>query len=284
MHTQTTKDRNYKKQESISRVYSDSFSELVNCTRLNLYNHGRIVVDERWCDDNVILSQHVLLLVKSGGGVYETPKKRLTLRAGWAFLVPMHTEVSFSCSSVMEKYYFFFRLEYHGLTDLIELNPPVHQERPVADDIWPLLESYGRTDVSSNLGLEGLLLGIIAGFLPRTAVPQPVSPPEKFHRISAYINNNCRADLTLGDVARSCGLTSGYLSSLCKKTFGRNFKEIITAKILDRSRKELRSSSRKVREIAGSLGFNDELYFSKYFKKHCGMSPLEYRAGREMYR
>ena len=47
-----------------------------------------------------------------------------------------------------------------------------------------------------------------------------------------------------------------------------------------RARIMLRHTGRSVKEVAQATGYDDPLYFSKQFRRHAGMSPREYRAGR----
>ena len=37
----------------------------------------------------------------------------------------------------------------------------------------------------------------------------------------------------------------------------------------------------EIAEIADQLGFGDPAYFSRLFKKHCGVAPQRYRQGME---
>jgi AraC-like DNA-binding protein len=53
--------------------------------------------------------------------------------------------------------------------------------------------------------------------------------------------------------------------------------QVIAARIVAEARRELYLSSRPVKEIAARLGFNDEAYFSRFFKHHNGISPQHYR-------
>lgn len=41
----------------------------------------------------------------------------------------------------------------------------------------------------------------------------------------------------------------------------------------------LREGNRPVHQVAADFGYTDEYYFSRVFKTHMGLSPLEYRQG-----
>ena len=54
--------------------------------------------------------------------------------------------------------------------------------------------------------------------------------------------------------------------------------QFIQKKKSDTAAQLLTSTDLPVSEIADSLGFNNPFYFSSFFKKRTGRSPLEYRA------
>ncbi|MEO0527092.1 MAG: AraC family transcriptional regulator [Bacteroidota bacterium] len=56
-----------------------------------------------------------------------------------------------------------------------------------------------------------------------------------------------------------------------------NPKEIILKRLLLESQKLLLSTKLNSTEITFKIGFNDPSYFSRFFKKHTGISPLDYR-------
>lgn len=69
-----------------------------------------------------------------------------------------------------------------------------------------------------------------------------------------------------------------YISKVFKKETGFNFSDYITQKRMARSKQLLRDMSLKIYEIAEMTGYADASNFIKVFKKHCGMSPNEYRS------
>lgn len=47
--------------------------------------------------------------------------------------------------------------------------------------------------------------------------------------------------------------------------------------VIEKAKTLLEDTALSVGEIALKLGFTDPLYFSRLFKKHCGISPKSYR-------
>lgn len=62
-----------------------------------------------------------------------------------------------------------------------------------------------------------------------------------------------------------------------KKFFGKTPSELIRERLALEAKKLLHLSHKSIKQIAGLLQFEDEFYFSRYFKKEVGVSPKEFR-------
>ena len=63
-----------------------------------------------------------------------------------------------------------------------------------------------------------------------------------------------------------------------KKVSGRTASDWIDDYVILQAKQLLRSSSLTIQEVSRELNFSNQSFFGKYFKKHVGMSPSEYRA------
>lgn len=71
-------------------------------------------------------------------------------------------------------------------------------------------------------------------------------------------------------------------NAFAKKTqlyFGKTPSQLIQDRVILEAKRQLHLTSKSIKEIAYAMHFNDEYYFSRYFKKCVGMSPLHYRNG-----
>ncbi|HCA08737.1 helix-turn-helix domain-containing protein [Chryseobacterium sp.] len=72
-------------------------------------------------------------------------------------------------------------------------------------------------------------------------------------------------------------ITNSTLSKAVKKEFDKSPSQLINERITLEAKRLLHLTYRSVKEIASDLGFSDEFYFSRYFKKSVGCSPKKYR-------
>ncbi|MEC0227697.1 response regulator [Paenibacillus alba] len=92
-----------------------------------------------------------------------------------------------------------------------------------------------------------------------------------------FINKHYKEDLSLDKVAEYLQLSTAYLSNLYKKETGQNLIEYITEVRISQAKFLLKTTDLKIAEIAREVGYSDEYYFSKVFKKNVGESPIKYR-------
>ena len=97
-----------------------------------------------------------------------------------------------------------------------------------------------------------------------------------------YIAEHYYENLMLADVAQKAGVSAGYLSTLFQKQLSKGFVDYLTEIRIERACTYLQQNYLKTYEIAYKVGFRDEKYFSKVFKKVKGQSPSEYRKSSRM--
>lgn len=94
-----------------------------------------------------------------------------------------------------------------------------------------------------------------------------------------YIHKNHRENLRLADLMASCGInisTRRFISlfeqytSFTPMSYLNHFR-------IERAKLLLTSSNARISSIAQEVGFKDEFYFSRMFKKQIGISPSNYR-------
>lgn len=75
-------------------------------------------------------------------------------------------------------------------------------------------------------------------------------------------------------------LSAGYLSTLIKRYSGKSAAEWIDSYVILEAKALLCSTNLTIQQISDELNFPSQSFFGKYFKRHTGMSPKEYKMNR----
>ncbi len=92
-----------------------------------------------------------------------------------------------------------------------------------------------------------------------------------------YLEEHYYENLTLQIVADKIGITPSYLSTLFTQNMDCGFVDYLNRIRINHACAYLKQNYFKTYEIAFKVGFKDEKYFSKVFKKVTGKSPSEYK-------
>lgn len=93
----------------------------------------------------------------------------------------------------------------------------------------------------------------------------------------AYMRTHYADPLSLESISEAVKLSPSYLSSLFSSEVGMTIINYLQYLRIEQSKKLLLSSSLNITEIAYQVGYNDEKYYSKIFKKSVGVGPKDYR-------
>ena len=96
-----------------------------------------------------------------------------------------------------------------------------------------------------------------------------------------YIAQNYSKDLILDDVSKELQISPYYFSKLFKKRTGSTFIEYLTNVRMDKAKELLRNTNKSMKEICLEIGYSDANYFSRTFKKNVGVTPSEYKDGKD---
>ena len=97
-------------------------------------------------------------------------------------------------------------------------------------------------------------------------------------RALRYMSANYAQPLTLETVAREVGLSPNYLSRLFQESVGVGFREQLNRIRIEESKQLLLNTDYSLADIALAMGFVDQSYFCKVFKRIVGLTPGKFRA------
>ena len=98
--------------------------------------------------------------------------------------------------------------------------------------------------------------------------------------VKEFIEQNYTRDLGVDDISDAAGISRSHCMKLFKEQTGLTVNQYLTEVRICSSKRLLLSKS--VTDTAFAVGYNDSNYFSKVFKKHTGLSPVQYQQSTEL--
>ena len=96
---------------------------------------------------------------------------------------------------------------------------------------------------------------------------------ELFQKFNSLIENYYTKSRNASFYANKLAITYKHLNTICKEVMNKTAKNVIDDFIILQAKRKLINTSIKSNELAYDLGFEDPTNFTKYFKKHTGLTP-----------
>jgi AraC family transcriptional regulator, transcriptional activator of pobA len=106
----------------------------------------------------------------------------------------------------------------------------------------------------------------------------PEEPPFVLQKLKDFIEANYKSRHAPSEYASMLNISLNALGKITRSHFSKSPSELIQERIVIEAKRELYLTNKSVKEIAFSLGFDDEYYFSRFFKKNTSVSPQLYRS------
>mgnify|MGYP001577997910 FL=1 len=240
---------------------------------------------------NKTLQHHELIFVTGGKGYIIAGHKRYSFKKGSLLYIWPNEQYSLE-TDVGEP---FYGLSVHFSYATVEFNSDKCNITKETDtlplDFVQNLQDYYQINnifkelVENWLGkfpgyefitktlLQRLLFEIL---LNKRKNSQNYSTSLKVEKIIEYMQQNIDTKLNLEDLSKLVQLSSTYLTRIFKETTGYSVIKFFNKIKVDKAKELIIEGDKKVKEVAQILGFTDEFYFSRIFKKIEGISPSEF--------
>ncbi len=97
------------------------------------------------------------------------------------------------------------------------------------------------------------------------------------HEALHYIERNFQNDITVEDIAEVCGLNRSYFGKVFKNVLGKTPQEFLISYRMTKAAELLKMTKLSVGDVAKAVGYEDQLHFSRAFKKVYGVPPRDWR-------
>lgn len=101
--------------------------------------------------------------------------------------------------------------------------------------------------------------------------------PFVLQKLKDAIEEHYKSKHSASDYADILHVSLKTLAKIAKNYFNKTLTDLIAERIIIEAKRELYLTKKPVKEIAADLGYQDEYYFSRFFKNNANISPQVYR-------
>ena len=272
-------------------VYKQSFKQNdTNHIELTIFNCGleRCAPGQTWGPG--IRDHYLIHLVVSGRGVFEVGGKTFPVEQGDLFFARPSQLIRYTADEQHPWEYSW--VGFNGAcAHKLAAQLPFRDDAPVHHTQDPDGMRRALSAIYSSRGLqpqdEAAMVGYLYLFISSLMRENVESKPHSTSSSSQYVLNaikyiqfNYSHDISIDDVAKSVGVSRSHLYRVFMLNVGQSPIDYLTEYRINEACKLLRTGSLSIAEVAISVGFFDQFYFSRVFKRAKGVPPSKYLAAQ----
>lgn len=240
---------------------------------------GYVTTDESWRQLPRYASYSRLYYVIDGSGILISEYGEVSLEPGYVYIVPCGMKAGFYGTPSVTKLFFHINLTFDEQNDAFENFSRFARLPRSVEYIKDLKDLYLSTSKKDIFLLKSEITATVCQFLSCMNI-RNTNLKEHSKCVSdaiSFIRKNIRATLTVKEVCRNIPCSASALANSFKKELGQSVSNFIEEIVMSEAQSQLLYSNRSIREISESLGYSDQFYFSRRFKKCFSTTPSKYR-------
>lgn len=238
------------------------------------------------------MQHHEMIFVCQANGHIVIGGNRYSLKKGMLFYIPPGVQLTIEPRTQNPEHYVTVHFsgsrmvldpdgKWKYLESIRTLKQPSAQEItdyiPVEELFEKLLDTWNNKGPSYEF-IAGTLLRQLLILISRNNKKQNKNHAIslKIDQIIEYMRQNINKQITLEELSGIAKLSTFYLSRTFKDATGYSIITYFNKMKIDKAKELLIEGNKKVKEVAYELGYTNEFYFSRIFKRIEGLSPSEF--------
>ena len=229
---------------------------------------------------------HLIHFVTKGEGTLTISGNSFSIRAGDAFFIPAEQVSYYEASKYNPWSYSWIgfmgtqadNISREIMTSCLER----YVIRNLDVELYKTLIKEGAElkdlNIQNHFLVRSILLRIMSNLYDSILMKkQAVYSISLVDEIKFYFDSKYTENTQIQQIANIFGIHPNYMNQVFREKYGISPKQYLTRLKLDKAKSMLSSTNLPVALIAASLGFTDQLSFSRIFKSKIGMPPTVYR-------
>ncbi len=255
---------------------------------LSVYNTGYERCDSSYGWGPALRDHYLIHYISAGCGIYTHGDKTYSLSQGDLFLISPGKLVHYRADRNDPWEYCWVGFNGADARRLVMMagftadNPVMHSNDPTETKrlLMAIAEASG-SGAANDAQMVGCLYHFLAHLI-RLNDQNSIGNPHQEYVANAlrFIQYNYANDIGIGDIAAYVGISRSQLYRAFLEDFGVSPHTYLQRYRINEACSLLRNPTYSIAEVAGSVGFNDPLYFSRVFKSLKGCPPSVYQCER----
>ena len=273
-------------------AYKQSFKQnYTDNVELSIFNCGLQSCEKGYSWGPGVRDHYLIHYVAAGRGTYVVSGITYEVKSGDIFLAKPSQLITYTADQDDPWEYYWVGFNGSNANKLVAQLPfgaeqPVHtckNPEKVKKALFSIFLSRGPENYS-----EALMVGYLYIFLAELMKETEHTENRAQSSSSVYVTNavkfiqfNYSHEITIDDIAKAVGVSRSHLYRVFMSNLGESPIDYLTNYRINEACYLLRSGNLSIAEIATSVGFFDQFYFSRVFKKNKGVPPSKYLASKE---
>lgn len=234
--------------------------------------------------------QYILIYCTEGAGVIEVNGKEYELGPYEVFCIPRNLPHRYYADkhnpwSILWIHFKGENSQYFPLEELKKVRIDSKYSQNRMEMLFQILFRVLKRDytLGNFIYLSQVLSLILAEIYFREKSIESSTQDRHVTTVIRYMYENLQKNLTLQQISEEVQLSKSYLNAIFRAQTGHSPLDFFIHLKMQEACKLLKSTDLYIYEVSAKLGYEDQYYFSRIFKKVVGVSPKDYRAGEFIY-
>ncbi len=247
--------------------------------------------------DRILSTSNIFIYITSGEGLLSIDIDTFLFSKGDLLFIPAECTYHLQFKDTSYVDYYFLQFQLYQFQELSEdtykrmkikkdsnvLKSFVLQSDDKVQTMMNELLKLEREELASNHFLKKAKAAMIFHyFMINQHQNDPKDTMIAIEETKKYIENHYADTISTAFLAKMARLSPKYYAQLFKKEYGIGVHDFLTEIRIGKAKELLVKTSNSLRAISASVGYADEFYLSRVFKKIVGVPPTKYRKKREL--
>lgn len=235
------------------------------------------------------LEEYILIYCIEGNGTIHLKGKSYFLHKNEAFCIPRHFSHCYYANekdpwSILWVHFKGSNVKYYPVDEMQVL----HFSEDISITVISLFEMLfnalnGNYTLGNFIYISQIVSLILAQIYKREKSDSIFQQNKHMTGIIRYMYGHIHENLTLEDISNEFDLSKSYLNSIFRKYSKHAPMDFYINLKMKEACKLLQSTNLYIYEVAQKLGYEDQYYFSRIFKKVVGISPQKFKEKGSLY-